>query len=146
MVEKTHTPVGSPDLTRKEVDDAKKEGVTDYIKEGSKNAMVADTGTTGDADEMAERLSKQVSPDLNTTFIAPLLNLSVDDLKKRFDPKQPGFVDFEHAKGLLALERAGRNRTEYVQLLCKQIGVKSPYEVTSAGPAFTNDVTAITTL
>lgn len=48
--------------------------------------------------------------------------------------------------GLLALERAGQNRTPYVKALCKRLKVKSPYEVTSAGPDYTNDVTPTTKL
>jgi hypothetical protein len=46
-----------------------------------------------------------------------------------------GFIDFETAKGLLDLERSGQNRTEYVEALCKRLGVDDPRDVTHAGPA-----------
>lgn len=147
MVEKTKTPAGIPDLSQTEVKAAKKEGATDYIKDGVAAAMSADTGTTGDADLSAERTKFQVAPDINSTDIAPLLNLSVDDLTKRLKSKAvEDAIDFEVAKGLLALERSGKNRTGYVKALCSAIGVKSPYEVTIAGPAYTNDETAVTEL
>jgi hypothetical protein len=44
----------------------------------------------------------------------------------------------------LGLERSGQNRTEHVKVLCERLGVKSPYEVTQAGPAWTNDQTLLT--
>jgi len=134
-------------LSGKEIEEAKKEGVKDYIKEGSKASMVADTGTTADPEDLAESERFRVAPDLNTTFIAPFLDLNEDELKRRLkDQKADDSIGFEEAKGLLALERAGRNRTNYVKLLCDAIGVKSPLEVTSAGPSYTNDASNITAL
>lgn len=41
---------------------------------------------------------------------------------------------------LLEMERSGRNRTDVVEALCDVLGIKSPYEVTDAGPAYTNVV------
>jgi hypothetical protein len=60
----------------------------------------------------------RVAPDLPTTFLAPLLNLPLDTLVTRLtNDKVDGFIDLENAKGLLALERAGRNRTDWVKAL-----------------------------
>lgn len=146
MTNKTHTQAGVA-LSDKEIAEARKDGAKEYIKEGSGRAMALDTGTAADPEDMADAERFRVAPHLNTTFIAPLLDLSEDELEDRLTKdKEPGFVDFEHAKGLLALERAGRNRTSYVKLLCKVIGVKSPVEVTSAGPAYTNDTSNVTAL
>jgi hypothetical protein len=96
---------------------------------------------------MAEQQAKQVPADFQSTFIAPLLELSAEELNDRLtNDKAANPIPIEHARGLLALERSGKNRTEYVQMLCKVIGVKSPLEVTSAGPAYTNDTTPVTPL
>ncbi len=142
----TTTPTGAK-LTEKEIKDAQKEGALDYIKEGSANAMATDTGTTGDFEAMAEAESKRIAPDANTTFLAPLLDLSEDDLKRRLtDERADDFIAFEDAKGLLALERAGKNRTSYVRLLCGVLKVDSPYEVTNSGPPYTNDTSNISAL
>lgn len=146
MTEKMKTEAGV-DLSKKEIEEAQKEGALDYIKEGSKNAMRADTGTTGDRDAAADAQRLRVDPSLNTTFIAALLDLSTDELKRRLtDEKAEDLIAFEEAKGLLALERAGKNRTGYVKVLLDAIGANSPYEVTSAGPPYTNDDTAVTAL
>lgn len=143
---KTATQAGV-DLSNKDIEGAKKEGALDYVKEGSRAAMAADTGTTGDVETMAEAERLRVAPDANTTPLAPLLDLSLDVLVPRLtNDKVPDPISFDAAKALLALERAGRNRTGYVKALCERIGAKSPYEVTSAGPAYTNDETAVTVL
>lgn len=106
-----------------------------------------DTGTTSDYDKAAEQQAKQVPADFQSTLFAPFLDLPLDELKSRLtDAKSPNPIGHEHARGLLALERSGKNRTDYVQMLCKVIGVKSPLEVTTAGPAYTNDTTSITPL
>jgi hypothetical protein len=38
------------------------------------------------------------------------------------------------------MERSGKNRTDVVEVICAVLGIKSPYEVTDAGPSYTNDV------
>jgi len=146
MTEKIHTPDPLPDLTAKEADEARREGAKEYIKEGAKLTMGADTGTDGDKDKSAQAQSKRVPADLNTTFIADFLLLGVDAFEDRVAEKSKDPLDENIIKGLLALERNGQNRTPYVQALCKRLKVKSPYEVTDGGPGFTNDVTAVTAL
>jgi hypothetical protein len=132
------------ELSKSEIEGAKKDGALEAIKEGGKAAVLADTGTTGDIEAAAAAQNLRVAPDLNTTFLAPLLQLPLDTLVKRLtNDKVEGFIGFEEAKGLLALERAGQNRTAYVQALCKRLGVDDPREVTHAGPPHTNDVTEL---
>lgn len=110
-------------------------------------AKTKETEEAVDYEAAAERQAKQVPADFHSTFFAPLLDLSADELESRLtDPKADNPIASENARGLLALERSGRNRTNYVQMLCKVIGVKSPLEVTTAGPAYTNDTTAVTPL
>jgi hypothetical protein len=126
------------------MEDAKKEGALDMVREGGAAAVLADTGTAGDPDDLAEAQRLRVAPDLQSTVIAPLLDLPLETLVQRLsNDKVQGFIDFETAKGLLHLERSGQNRTEYVKALCNRIGVDDPRDVTTAGPGYTNDVTAL---
>ena len=105
-----------------------------------------DTGTTA-PDEAVDDQKFRVRSDLQSTFLAPLLDLGLDELKDRLtDSKHAFFIPFEDAKGLLHLERSGQNRTDHVRLLMKVIGVTDPYKVSNAGPPYTNDVTATTAL
>ena len=132
-------------VTDAEMAAAKKEGALDALKEGAARAVAVDTGTTADPDDAKPDM--RVAADYPTTFIAPLLDLPVDELVRRMtNDKVLNPIDLEAAKALLALERAGQNRTPYVKALCSRIGVESPYEVTSAGPAFTNDVSNVSAL
>ncbi len=135
------------EVSKAELEGAKKEGALDAVKEGAKRAVAVDTGTTADPDDAGKAEEMRVSADFNSTFAAPLLDLPLDALVKRMtNDKVPDPIDFETSKGLLALERSGRNRTDYVKALCGRLGVKSPFEVTSAGPAYTNDTTNVTAL
>lgn len=98
-------------------------------------------------ERLAEDQRLKVDSSLPSTFIAPLLELSLEELERRLTKeKAEDFIDFEHAKMLLSLERSGKNRTGYVKLLMKVIGVDDPYKVTPAGPAYTNDETSVTDL
>jgi hypothetical protein len=131
-------------VSKKEVEDAKRDGALDQVREAGKAAVLADTGTTGDPDTVAEAQHLRVAPDLQSTTIAPLLDLPLDTLVQRLsNDKVQGHIDFETAKGLLHLERSGQNRTEYVKALMNRIGVDDPRDVTTAGPGYTNDVTAL---
>lgn len=143
---------GGIELSRSEVREAKHEGALDYVRESGGRAVAADTGTTGDIDTMAESQRLRVAPDLHSTTIAPLLNLSQDELSRRLgNANVPDHIDFETAKGLLHLERSGQNRTGYVKMLTARIGEEvgrkvHPHEVTNAGPPHTNDETSISEL
>lgn len=57
-----------------------------------------------------------------------------------------GPVPEEKVAGLLSLERAGKNRTPYVQALMKRLDIDHPGEVTNAGPGYTNDIHPVTKL
>lgn len=146
MNDKTKVAAGV-ELSPKEIAHAQHEGALEYVKEAGARAMAVDTGTTSNFEAAAERQAKQVPADFQSTFFAPLLDLPVDELESRLtNHKDPHPVGSDNARGLLALERSGKNRTDYVKMLCNVIGVKSPLEVTSAGPAWTNDTSAITPL
>jgi len=141
---KLETPEGIPDMSAAEVKAAQKEGVAENIKEHTKRQLAADTGTEGDIEESAKRDQLRVPADLNTTFIAPFLNLGLDAFEERVAEKNKEPLDENVIKGLLALERNGKNRTDYVKALMKRLGVKSPFEVANGGPGYTNDVSNVT--
>lgn len=144
MTDKVKTPDGLPDLSKAEVEKAKHDGAVEYIKDGVAGTMASDTGTTGDADAAAEAQAKRVRADLNTTPLEPLLNLGLDAFKDTVSEDADKPIDEDSIRGLLALERNGRNRTDYVRALMKRLDVKSPYEVTHGGPGYTNDVSNVT--
>lgn len=125
-----------------DVQKARNEGVTEAIKENAKDAYNYAT----DGQLPGEPPARQFTGSDDIMQYAGLLSLSAADLASRVAPNAVAPVPEEKVAGLLALERAGQNRTDYVQLLCKRLGVKSPYEVTSAGPPHTNDTTNITAL
>lgn len=135
------------EVAPKEIDQAKREGALDAIRDGGAAAVLADTGTTGDPEAAAEAQRLRVDPALQSTVIAPMLDLPLDTLVQRLsNDKVQGFIDFETAKGLLDLERSGRNRTPYVEALCKRLGVDDPRDVTHAGPSYTVDVSNVSHL
>lgn len=78
--------------------------------------------------------------------LEPMLKLSAEDLEAAVSEKAENLLSEEKVAGILILERSGPNRTDHVKVLCKRLKVKSPYEVTKAGPAFTNDQTAVTAI
>lgn len=135
------------EASKQEVVEAKHDGALDAVRDSGKAAVLADTGTTDDPDAVSEAQRLRVAPDLQSTVIAPLLDLPLDTLVKRLsNDKVQGHIDFETAKGLLHLERSGQNRTDYVKALMNRIGVKDPRDVTTAGPGYTNDVTNLSHL
>ena len=126
-----------------EVEKARSEGVTDAIKEQAKDAYVYAT----DGQLPGELPARQFNDmGAHTNMIDGLLSLGVDELTDAVDPKADASLSDDQVANLLRLERAGQNRTPYVQLLCKRLDVKSPFEVTDAGPDYTNDVSNITAL
>ncbi len=76
--------------------------------------------------------------------LEPMLKLSAADLEKAVSEKAENLLSEEQVAGILILERSGPNRTDHVKVLMKRLKVKSPYEVTKAGPAYTNDQTPVT--
>jgi hypothetical protein len=78
--------------------------------------------------------------------LEPLLKLSAEDLEKAVAEDAENLLSEEQVAGVLILERSGPNRTDHVKVLMERLGIKSPYEVTKAGPAYTNDATPVTAL
>jgi hypothetical protein len=101
----------------------------------------------------AEEQSKEATGDRRTwpgsdevLPLEPYLKLSAEDLEKAVSEKADNLLSESQVAGILILERSGPNRTDQVKVLCKRLKVKSPLEVTKAGPAHTNDATPVTKL
>jgi hypothetical protein len=65
------------EVSKSEMEEAKKDGALEAIREGGKAAVLADTGTTGDKDDLADAARLRVDPALQSTVIAPLLDLPI---------------------------------------------------------------------
>lgn len=74
------------------------------------------------------------------------LELSPDGLKDAVDKKDG--IPEEKVAGLLILERNGKNRTEYVKLLMKRLGIKDIVKELpqAGGPGYTHDATNLSEL
>jgi hypothetical protein len=123
------------------VEKARNEGVTEAIKEDAKDAYHYATDGQLPGAPPARQFT---GSDAHSNMIDGMLGLSPEALTEAVDAKAPVPLSEEQVANLLKLERAGQNRTSYVHLLCKRLGVKSPYEVTDAGPDYTNDTTNVT--
>jgi len=132
--------IGAGKVSQSELDKAKKEGVLEAAKEDAKASFryATDGQLPGEGGGQKYVGMHDIMP------FAAILDLGVEAFTDRIKDGSDNPVPEEKVAGLLELERSGQNRTEYVKALCKRLGVKSPYEVTPAGPAFTNDVTATT--
>ena len=134
--------VGLGKISQSEIDKAKKEGALEAAKEQGKAAF--QYATDGNLPSTA---GGRLYPGSSEVMgYADLLDLGVDEFKKRIAEDADNPVPEEKVAGLLEVERSGRNRTNYVKALMKRLDIDSPYEVTTAGPAHTNDETPITKL
>lgn len=120
---------------------AREEGVTEAIKEDAKEAY--EYATDGQLPG-APPGRQIINTGEHTNFIDGMLALGPDALKSAVDEKADNPLSEEQVANLLELERSGPNRTPHVEILCKRLKVKSPLEVTTAGPGYTNDVSNIT--
>lgn len=137
---KEQSPNPVDNLSAAEKAAAQKEGAKEAVKEQAKDtaAFLADN-------EPPTPPAKQWHGKDEIMQYAHIIDLGIEAFVEAIAEKDGGIPE-EKVAGLLELERSGKNRTDYVQALCKRLGVKSPYEVTNAGPDYTNDVTPVTKL
>jgi len=137
MADKIKTDETLPDVPASKVAEAQMEGIQDAIAEGAK-ARFQQTDGNLPGDEPTPGIIKTN----DATHMDWLLDLDPDALVKTLQGK--GDMSPIPTQGqiasLLEMERSGQNRTDTVDALCKVLGIKSPYEVTDAGPAYTNVV------
>lgn len=126
-----------PDLPKAEVVKAKKEGALDAVRESAAARFKATDGVA---------VTEETDPTPQATYdvfhLQHLVDLDPAALKKTLDGKGDPAIPLTDGQiaGLLEVERSGKNRTDVVQVFCDRLGIKSPYEVTDAGPNYTNDV------
>lgn len=137
MADNLKTDPTLPDLKAKEVAEAKKDGIKQAIAEGAA-AQFKQTDGIPFGDEPKPAIIKTN----DAMHMGYLLDLQPDVLTKTL--KGEGDLKPIPTQGqiasLLEMERSGKNRTDVVQALCDVLGIDSPYEVTDAGPAWTNRV------
>lgn len=135
--------IGSPSVSQKELDAAKKEGVLEAAKEDAKASYrYATDGNLASSEGGGPKYFGMH----DIMQWEGMLDLGIDEFRDRTKADSDNPIPEEKCAGLLELERSGRNRTPYVKALCDRLGVKSPYEVTQAGPGYTNDVAPVTAL
>ena len=127
-----------PELSEAEKVQAEKDGVKAALSQSAQTAFAA-RSETASTDFTADRW-----PDRHEIMPwAPTLDLGLDAFKQAVAEDAKPLIAEGKIAGLIELERSGKNRTEYVNALCDRLGVKSPLEVTSAGPGFMNDVSKV---
>lgn len=131
----------TPELSASEEKAAEKEGVKEALKQSAQTNYATQSATENlDPEYVGDRW-----PDRHEIMQwAHLTHLGLDEFKEAIKDGAIPNVPESKVAGLLELERSGQNRTEYVQALCQRLGVKSPIEVTAAGPGYTHDVTSVT--
>ena len=134
--------IGAPKVSQKEIDAAKKEGALEAAKEDAKASYRYAT----DGNLPGEGGGPKYPGSSDIMQYAGLIDLGVKEFEKAIAEGSDNPVPEEKVAGLLELERSGQNRTPYVKALCKRLGVDSPYDVTNAGPDYTNPVASLDSL
>ena len=122
--------------------DAQAEGVTEAIKENAKDTYNYLT----DGQQLGAEPARQFFGKSDIMQFEPFLALGVEAFEAAVADRADDPIPEEKVAGLLELERSGQNRTPYVKAMCRRLKVKSPYEVTAAGPGYTNPVQLLDTL
>lgn len=130
-----------PPLSESELDAARKEGAKQDVQESAKGAHHFLTAGNLPGDPP----SRQFTGSDEIMRFAPLLDLGIDDFTARIAEDERRPVPEEKVYGLLALERNGKNRTEYVRAMMKRLDLKAG-ELPGGGPDYTNDVTPVSKL
>lgn len=136
MADDIKTDITLPDVPAKLVEEAKLEGVKEAIAESAKAQFKATDGVAVTSDP-----EPGIVPTYDVFHLQDQLERTPDAMKDWLQGKDGGAVpSLGQVAGLVEVERSGKNRTDVVKVLCAHLGIKSPYEVTDAGPNYTNDV------
>jgi len=127
-----------PELTEPERDQAKKDGLKAAYAQSAQTEFATQSATE------SPEYEGDKWPDRHEIMRwAHIVDLGLDEFREAVKEGAEPNIPESKIAGLMELERSGKNRTEYVKALCDRLGVKSPLEVTNAGPGHTNDVTAV---
>lgn len=126
-----------PELTDAEKTAAEKEGVKAAYKQSAQTNFATRSAT--ESESVGDRW-----PDRHEIMRwEHLLGLDLVAFEAAIDEKAEPAVPESKVAGLVELERSGKNRKQYCDILIKRLGVSSVYEVTSAGPGYMNEVAPI---
>lgn len=120
------------------------EVATDLAKDAVKQEAKLSTGNESETVET----SQWGNVSIEANKIDYLLDFGLEALKKAVDPKAEKPLPEEYVAGALALERNGKNRTDFVKVYKDRLGIKDiAKELPQAGgPDYTNDVTQVSNL
>lgn len=126
--------------TAAEKAEALKEGALEAVKQSGHDAYLAMTDGVQLSD--APPQNRWLGSD-EIQMWAHVIDYGVEQFEDAVSekPKDGDPIPDTKVAGLLKLERAGKNRTPYVAALKKRLKIDSVYEVTDAGPDYTNDIT-----
>lgn len=127
-----------------EVEKARNEGVVEAIRENAKDAYNYAT----DGQLPGEPATRHFTGHDEIMLYEGNLRLGIEEFTALISaegPKNGAPLPEEKVYGLLALERNGQNRTDYVKAMMKRLDLKSN-ELPGGGPGYTNDTTNITAL
>lgn len=142
MADKIKTDETLPDVPARVVEEAKMQGIKDVIGEDAGARFKATDGVG-----VTEDTSGRITPTYDVFHLQDFVDLDPKALKAALEGKDRsmGFTPSQgQVAGLLEVERSGKNRTDVVKVLCDYLGIDSPYEVTDAGPNYTNNVDRVT--
>lgn len=134
------TGLAAPSLSQ--VEKARAEGVTEAIKEQAKDSYKYATDGQQPGDPAKAR---QWTGHDDIMLYEPNLRLGVDEFTAVIAEDADAPIPAEKVYGLLALERNGQNRTDYVRAMMKRLDLKAD-ELPGGGPGYTNDTTPISAL
>lgn len=129
-----------PELSDTEKAEAEKEGVKAALAQSAQTNFATRSATESPDSSAADKWPGRHE----IMQWASVVDLGLEAFEAAVSADAENTIPEDKVAGLLELERSGKNRTQYVAALCKRLGVKSPYEVTNAGPGHTNDVTSVT--
>lgn len=141
----TKTPKPEDNLpSQEEIAEARKEGVLDRVRESATTQEI--DLQKGDEPEGPRFFNVR-----GTNLIEHLTDLGLEALEKAIDPKGDQPIEENTIANVLALERNGKNRTDFVKLLMKRLKINGIEELRrdipwAGGPDYTNDVTAVSKL
>jgi hypothetical protein len=135
-----NTGLAAPSLSQ--VEKARAEGVTEAIKEQAKDAYnyATDGQLPGDP-----ATTRQFHGHDDIMLWEPNLRLGIEEFEARIAEDHDTPIPEEKVYGLLALERNGQNRTQYVQAMMKRLDLTAD-QLPGGGPDYTNDVTPVSKL
>jgi hypothetical protein len=139
MADDIQTDETLPDIKGKDADAARKEGVLEAIKDSAKQQFLSTDGVAVTSDP-----EPGITVTNDATHMDYLLDLDPQALKDTLTGKDKAADGPLPTQGqiasLLEMECSGKNRADVIEVLCDVLGIKSPREVTNAGPGYANVV------